>query len=393
MNFRRLVGTAALLAASGAGLATAGCDDSTGGAGGGGGTASKSGGVKVQISGEDIATDGLPFPLSGEVAIADGWQLDFTHVLVSIDHVSLSENPDLSPSDQSQTGKVVATLDGPWIVDLHKEGTEIGAGGEGKAVLLGRIENQNKSGGASFDTTARYAFGFKGTAASSSATRVNLDAEGGTFADEMVAKGYSVLYVGKATFKGTACMSSDPTYDYAPIPTTFDFALGFASPTTFSNCQNQENEGQPFDGEEYQRGIAVPSNTDAVAQITMHLEHPLFTDVVHDSALFFDHFAAQLVGKPMGTKLTLEDLVGLDPTAVTDGADHALPWRVCDATPLPPEKQMKLGTGSLPVSPTGDPKTSLRDLKDFVTYVQSTQGHLNGGEGLCYVSRDYPSPP
>jgi hypothetical protein len=25
--------------------------------------------------------------------------------------------------------------------------------------------------------------------------------------------------------------------------------------------------------------------------------------------------------------------------------------------------------------------------------VQSAQGHLNGGEGLCYVKRNYPSPP
>jgi hypothetical protein len=27
-----------------------------------------------------------------------------------------------------------------------------------------------------------------------------------------------------------------------------------------------------------------------------------------------------------------------------------------------------------------------------VEYVQSTQGHLNGGEGLCFVDRQYPSP-
>ena len=33
-----------------------------------------------------------------------------------------------------------------------------------------------------------------------------------------------------------------------------------------------------------------------------------------------------------------------------------------------------------------------RDYRDYVHYVQSAQGHLNGGEGLCFVQRNYPSP-
>ncbi|MFO0619036.1 MAG: hypothetical protein U0414_40985 [Polyangiaceae bacterium] len=350
-------------------------------------------GVRVQISGEDAAVEGFPFPLAGEVALADGWELSFTHVLVSVDHVTLSENPDLSPSDQSQTGKVVATLDGPWIVDLSKPGTETGAGGEGKAILLGRITEQNANGGEPFDTTQRYAFGFEGTAASAAATRVNLDADADKAADEMITKGWSVLYVGTATFRGTACETSDPSYDYAPIPTSFAFSLGFASPTAYANCQNQDNAGTPFDGEEYQRGIPIPSNAEGVAQITMHLEHPFFTDVVHDSALRFDHFAARLGGAPAGTKLTLDDLAGVDIAAITDRAGAPLPWRSCDGTALPAGAQMRLATGAVPVDPTADPGAALRDVRDFVDYVQSTQGHLNGGEGLCFVHRKYPSPP
>ena len=132
-----------------------------------------------------------------------------------------------------------------------------------------------------------------------------------------------------------------------------EFALGFATPSQYLNCQNQDNEGQPFDGEEYQRGVSIPSNTDAVAQITMHLEHPFFTDVVHDSALHFDAFAARAKG---GT-LTLDDLVGVDPTAVTDTTSTPLPWRVCDASPLPPGAQMRLervvGLGHAGLSATG----------------------------------------
>jgi hypothetical protein len=37
---------------------------------------------------------------------------------------------------------------------------------------------------------------------------------------------------------------------------------------------------------------------------------------------------------------------------------------------------------------TGDPATALRDYHDYIQYVQSTQGHLNGGEGLCFVKRN-----
>jgi hypothetical protein len=34
----------------------------------------------------------------------------------------------------------------------------------------------------------------------------------------------------------------------------------------------------------------------------------------------------------------------------------------------------------------------MRDYADYLTYNQSTQGHLNS-DGLCFVSRNYPSPP
>ena len=37
-------------------------------------------------------------------------------------------------------------------------------------------------------------------------------------------------------------------------------------------------------------------------------------------------------------------------------------------------------------------KAGLRDYYDFATYNQSTQGHWNGTDGLCFVRRDYPAP-
>ena len=45
----------------------------------------------------------------------------------------------------------------------------------------------------------------------------------------------------------------------------------------------------------------------------------------------------------------------------------------------------------MPVNPTGDPATSMRDFFDYVLYNHSTFGHLNA-DGLAFVDRQYPSP-
>lgn len=370
----------------------AGCGDDTGSDTGpepeGGGT------IAVQISGEELGTDGFLFPTGSEVTLVDGWEIEFTHVLVTVGEVTVSEDPDLAPSDQSQTGEAVAHAHGAFAVDLHREGSVPGAGGEGTATPLLTLTGQDLRDGAPFAADQRYAFSYEVLAASAGAERVNFagDAEAEAAYEEMIAKGYAVLYVGRATFKGSTCATSDPAYDFAQIPTTIDFRLGFATPASFINCQNQENQGEPFPDEEYQRGIAVLPNEAALAQITLHLDHPFYSDVEHEPALYFGQMAARLVGQPAGTVLTEEHLAGVDPTAFTDGAGAPLPWRACDGSALPLGAQMGFETGSVPVNPAGDPASALRDYGDFVRYVQSTQAHLNGGEGLCYVQRNYPSP-
>jgi hypothetical protein len=351
--------------------------------------------ISVQISGEEAATDGFLFPSGSEVTFADGWELHFSHVLVTVDGITISKNPNRSPSDQSQTDGAVARATGPWAIDLAVEGTAVAAGGEGTAVPVTIISNQNLVGGAPFQADEQYAFGYDVVAATDAARRVNFDGDVGASEaySRMIAAGDAVMYTGTATFKGgTDCAGSDAKYDFGGIPAELNFELGFATPTTYINCQNQENEGQPFEGEEYPRGVAVLPNRAALAQMTFHVEHPWFSSTVHDSDIYFDQMAAQLVGKPDGTTLTMKDFIGLDPTAFTDGTGEALPWRTC--TPDVPLKngQRTFDAGSLPIDPAGDPTESLRDYRDYVDYVQSTQGHLNGGEGLCYVQRNYASP-
>lgn len=384
-------GSLVLAAVAALALPLAGCGGDDGGTGGAGG-APAGGSVKVQISGEDLATDGFGFPGGSEVVIADGWEIEFSHVLVSVGKVWLSENPDTAPADQSQTGAVVAEVAGPWVVDLAKEGDEPGAGGEGTASLLTTIDRQTEKGGAPLVAGERYAFSYEFAPPGDGAQPLNLDAEGEALQEEMKAKGYTVYYVGTATWKGTACQTSDDTYDFTKLPATFELKLGFTSPVSYLNCQNQDNQGEPFDGEEYQRGITIQENEASLAQMTIHLEHPFYSETQHEPALYLDQLAALLVGHPEGTALTMEAATGVDPSAFTDGEGVSLPWRSCDGSPIPGAAQRSFDPGTVPLDPGADPSTALRDYRDFVHYVQSSQGHLNGGEGICFTKRNYPSP-
>lgn len=365
------------------------CGDDEGGGGAAAGT------ITVQISGEDLAVDGFAFPDGSEVLIADGWEITFDHVFVTVGRVWLADNPDVAPSDQSRTGEVVAEVVGPWAVDLARPGDVPAAGGEGTAVKLFDIDKMNKRGDEPFAADQRYAFSYSTVSASAGATKVNFasDAVASAIYDAVASAGCSVAYVGTATFRGgQTCAVSDASYDFTAIPATVPFTLCFVTPTEYLNCQNQENQGDPFPDEEYQRGIPIKQNQPALAQLTFHLEHPFYSDVEHEPVLYFDQFASRLVGAPPDTELSLDMLAGVDPTAFTDGAGQDLPWRRCDGGDLPAGMQRSFEAGSIPVGPGQDPSKGFRDYADFVRYVQSSQGHLNGGEGLCYTRRTYPSP-
>lgn len=370
----------------------AGCGDDTGTGGAGGEAAS--GTVKVQISGEELATEGFGFPTGSEVTIADGWAISFDYVFVTVGRAWLSDNPDLNPSDASQTGAEVAEAVGPWAVDLARAGDAPGAGGEGTAHSLAVIEAENLNGDAPLAADKRYGFSFDLVSASASATKIGFgdDPDAVAAYEEAVAGGYAVYYVGTATFVGGACEVSDAAYDFDAIPTTVPFRLGFDTPTAFLNCQNQENDGDPFPDEEYQRGLSIRSDAPSLAQITVHVEHPFYSDVQHEPALYFDQLAAQLVGAPEGAVLTVDDLESVDPTSFTDSEGTALPWRVCDGSALPAGAARAFEVGTIPTGPGQDPSEGFRDYRDYVRYVQSTQGHMNGGEGLCYIERQYDSP-
>lgn len=364
-------------------------DDST--------TTTGGGGIQFTASGEVLALGGYDFPPATEddPAYVDGWEVKFSKLLVTIDHITLSENPDTSPSDQSRTGKLVARLDGPWAIDLHQGGPLAGKGGsDEQAYPLETLDNQNQNGGGAFDPTLRYAFGFDIVPATGDANKLQIDANDADYA-AMVQNAWTVLYVGTATFKGTDCTSSEPGFDFTRLPTTVHFRLGFKSPTTYVNCQNPDNDpADALGDEEHQRGVQVKSNQTVTAQVTVHTDHPFWDSFTHESPAHFDQLAALAV-KDAEDKynVTLENTAGVNYTAFEFGTEP-LPWRSCVDSFTPPNANEQMGFDSLnvPFNPSGNPATSMRDYADYMTYNQSTQGHLNS-DGLCFVERHYPSPP
>lgn len=400
-----------LMACSGSGTGGGG-GGSGGGGGGGGGAAVDAGILKpfaapsataennaflVTVTGEGAATDGVAFPpaAAGEPYFVDGWELVFRHVLVTVDKVTVSEDPDLSATDQSQTGPLVAQADGPWAVDLAKGGPLDSKDMNGKAVALVRIRNQNKKTGTpAFDATKKYAFGFDTVPATLAAQSVNLDEAAQTAYKKMVDAGQTLLVMGTATWKGAmgapACRTTNPAYDFGRLPKAIDFSFGFKSATTYKNCINPELTGTDA------RGIQSKTNAEVVSQVTVHLDHPFWDALEEDAPLRFDGLAAlKSVATGMGpatASLTEADVKAIDFQALKDAQGTALPIRYCGAVTAGEATTgtLKYDPKAVPVNPSGG-SAGLKDLYDYMVYNQSTFGHLNN-DGLCFPARTYPSP-
>jgi hypothetical protein len=364
------------------------------------------GGILFTASGQIPAVSGYAFPPAnaGDVAFVDGWQIEFSRILVTFDHLTLSEMPDLAPADPSSSGSVVAEVDGPWAVDLaHRDAADVqgeGAAGE-VGVPITALNGQNENGNKPFATDGtRYALGFQVVTASTNATAVNLDAPAKADYQQMTDEGCSVLYVGTATFAGgTVPGYADCNAGHEDWPQTVNFRLCFKSPATFANCQNPENDpAPPLNGEDAQRGIAFSSGDSVTAQITMRADQPFWDSVLPGSPAHFDQFAARVVGQPGAAvpTVTLEMTQGVDFAAYTDALGHPIDWRDCMAPPTDAHDvfsgPMSFDAEGVPRAVGGDPATGLRDYGDFVTYNQSAQWYLNE-DGFCPVARDYPSPP
>jgi hypothetical protein len=357
--------------------------------------------IQVSASGEILSLGGYNFPPANptDVAAVDGWELRFEQLLVTLDHIWIASNPDLDPTDQSRTGPRVAQADGPWAIDLHKGGPLPGYGGPGEqAERVTVISNQNLvPGNPPFDPTVRYAIGYDVVRADPFATLINLDPSQYADYDFMVDRGISVLYVGTATWRGTAatCSTTDPSFSFANFPTQVRFRLGWKTPTSAINCQNPSLPGPGIGGEEHPRGVIVSPSTQIVSQMTIHTDHPFWENFDSDGPpAHFDQIAA--VARRQG------DVWGvlLEDTFFENYTAFPVPWRWCraDLTGYVPPDQLtrmdfELGRYYDPSLPGPlSSYTSYRDYYDLTSHGIGSQAHLNAN-GLCAVQRGYPSRP
>lgn len=335
-------------------------------------------GFDVIASGEDLVTVGYGFTAgtskAEDPAFVDGWSVEFTHLIVTYSNIRLNDNPDKSADDPSQMDGVVAHAEGPFAVDLRKAGDATGKSGE-DAVKLTTIAKRDDGG--AFATDTRYALSYDIVAASDSATQVNLDAEGKTLYTEAVAKGYSVVFAGVATYKGPAPEAGTV---FAKMPKKVNFTFAMKSPTSYLNCQNTDL--QP-NGDEFPRGVQVLPNANAVVQLTYHTDHGFWDELnVEGTPLHFDPFAANAssYGTPdMDGTVTLDDLDAVDFTALKTKDGEPLPARSLVSDYTAP-------AGSLSYNPNGTTIAGNSFAKYF-TYSAASGGHLNA-DGECLVKRN-----
>jgi hypothetical protein len=262
----------------------------------------------------------------------------------------------------------------------------------------------------------------------------------------MVKNGYSVFYRGLAVWQGNSATSqsegvvcaqtnagsgdaknagltsegdaqvstfADGGYDFSEIDKlTFNFGLGFSTPTNYVNCQNMTGGGMPLPGEDYARGVYASPSSSSIAQVTVHMDHPFWESFAENSPVHWDNIAAQYVGStenPVPVKV--EDFRGVGFHPWFDKTGTPLPWRVCSIPgggwPYSPpgNGQMYFDTTGIPIDPTApctgplgvdltspqDNCKAIRDYYDYIRHTQSTQGHLNS-QGICVIDRQFPDP-
>jgi hypothetical protein len=397
-------------------------------------------------SGEANAIVGYAYPpydLTTATYMIDGWNWTIDKYIVVVDHITLWADPNASASNQQQHGAQVAHVDGPFVVDLHKGGPLDGKGGAGEqALAIAAIVNQNDNGGAAFDPTTTYAFGFSTVQApgDGSGINVNLSADEQADYQYMVQQGASVYYHGTATWAGTQaggqmgfgiCSSNPQTdyannaqtcasavsdmdggtadggstscpsmYDFSKLPQTMTFQFGFPTPTNYVNCVNYS--ASELAGHDV-RGVQSSTSQSEIEQVTVHMDHPFWESFQENTPVHWNQIAAQYIGQTNPTA-HLDDFKGVPFSPFEDKNKVVMPWQWCETAYSPPGNgAMSFDTLSVPIKPTGTCTgtigqdytmancPAIRDYYDFIRYTQSTQGHLNS-QGLCYIDRQYPAP-
>lgn len=346
----------------------------------------KKNGFQFTVSGEDLANLGYDFGPDSKAngdppAFVDGWEMKFEHIIVTLDKIRLSADPDKDPANPETVGAVVAAVDGPWAVDVVIGGDIVGKSGspDEKTVAIATLDT--KADGTAFDPAARYAFTYETVAASASAKQVNLDAAGKALYEQAKTGGWATIYQGTATYKGPAPAVGSV---FEKMPKEVKFTFGMKNPAAYINCQNTDL--QEIAAQEFPRGLQGSADKVTTAQLTIHTDHSFWSKLnIEGTELHFDQIAALsstygTVGAATGT-VTLEDLVNADFTAFKTKAGEPLPARslVPDYT---------AAAGQLAFDPNGTTFAKANSYAGYIQYSAVSGNHLNA-DGLCKIKNNF----
>lgn len=337
--------------------------------------------IQVSVSGEALAERGYSYSATpgDEPVFVDGWEVRFSTYLVVVGGVRLSM-PGADPTMRGALGGTVATLPGSFLVDLHRTGPLVGAGGAPETAWpLGILRGPDAGG--SFDITARYAFSFGVVRASNAMRNINVPASAAADVNELLSHGWTHLFAGTATYRGRA-PSATQDASFARFPLSVRFRFGWAAPASYLNCHN------PDLGQEdtaATRGVQPSGSAAARAQLTMHTDHFFWDQAdVEGTPLHFDPFAARAQGFGAGPdplSVSLADLAGLSLDALSDRSGARVGDRGAQTAGYTAPSQL--------LSYQRNSAQGVSDLRDFVVYNARGQGHLNS-DGLCFVQPTEP---
>jgi hypothetical protein len=359
--------------------------------------------IRVTFSGETFGESGLPYPgtcpSGGEEALffVDGWSVTFDEYLVVVDNIRLDSQA--GNTVQTNVGTRVATsTGGPWVLDMHKPSGFVGKDGVEPAGALYLFTAPNSGG--SFDPAVKYAFSYDVVKATNNVVNVNLSQ---TQVDNdlalMIQKGWTKYVKGTATITDALAGypgNADLDAKFKAMPRTIHFTFGWDDHDSAINCNNPDfnlPEDDPAG-----RGIQVSATGAVVAQITTHVDHIFWNQlIIHGTPLHFDQVAAwaTAANSNPATPLALDQLNHPLVATFADGTPmpdrgYVQPTASC-ASPLP-EDQPKQLTLQLSGSAGSVPPTVVKNISDFMAFSGQSQMHLNA-DGLCYNTGQHASDP
>jgi hypothetical protein len=350
--------------------------------------------VQVTFSGETLAVNGLPFqPVNaGDPSFVDGWDMHFDEVLVVLGNFRLSPGATQfgGTSLSAQVNPSVATKKGPYVVDMHKPVGFVGKDGVEPAQAIFKWDAQDN--GQKLDTGTLYAFSYDTLKATYPVANVNLTPDQQADYDLMVANGWSKLYRGTATYVGTG-KHPDTTIQakFDALPKTVKFFFGWNDGTSYINCANPDNGGSSG-GDPSTRGIKPSPSGAAIAQITLHVDHVFWDEVlIEGTPLRFDHIAAWAGAGAASTPVDLTKILHR-PLALTFSDGTPIPDRAIYQNVPGGYTTDQSNPSQVTLNLNGLPSGDAPDIINFMAFSAQSQMHLNAN-GICYVAGQHSADP